>query len=172
VSYLARLKNLKGAPTHPTKTTKTPETAEKPVSVVFVGCLPTHIQNSHPDAGLFNEAANDPPADLKRQTSNDPEPPAARPAPAPARKPTGQRYQEWVNTWRPLADAYHAHHFSCPTCIAAGKGYGLRCGAGAALWAAYDQAEPSQAKVLAQAPIGISTSSSTSTSKDSPEASA
>lgn len=41
--------------------------------------------------------------------------------------------------WRALAAAYHAHHFHCPTCIAAGRGtrYGLRCGAGAALWRAY-----------------------------------
>ena len=39
--------------------------------------------------------------------------------------------------WRPLAQAYHAHHFGCPVCVAAGLGYGLRCGAGAALWATY-----------------------------------
>ena len=41
--------------------------------------------------------------------------------------------------WHTLAAAYHAHHFNCPTCIAAGRGgrYGLRCGAGAALWRAY-----------------------------------
>jgi hypothetical protein len=74
---------------------------------------------------------------LVSDASNDPEPPTATPALAPARKPTGQRYQEWVQTWRPLADVYHHHHFSCPACIAAGKGYGLRCGVGAALWTAY-----------------------------------
>lgn len=41
--------------------------------------------------------------------------------------------------WRELAAAYHAHHFSCPTCIAAGRGsqYGQRCGVGMALWRAY-----------------------------------
>ena len=39
--------------------------------------------------------------------------------------------------WRPLAQAYHAHHFGCPVCVAAGLGYGLRCGADAALWVAY-----------------------------------
>ena len=35
--------------------------------------------------------------------------------------------------------AYHAHHFSCPICIAAGRGaaYGMRCGTGAALWINY-----------------------------------
>jgi len=33
---------------------------------------------------------------------------------------------------------YLVHHWGCKTCIAAGKGYGLRCGSGAALWNAYD----------------------------------
>ena len=42
-----------------------------------------------------------------------------------------------LNCWRPLASAYHAHHFNCKTCIAAGKGYGLRCGTGASLWTEY-----------------------------------
>ena len=43
------------------------------------------------------------------------------------------------NSWRELATAYHLHHFTCPTCIAAGRGavYGLRCGTGAALWTSY-----------------------------------
>ena len=41
--------------------------------------------------------------------------------------------------WKELAASYHAHHFNCPTCIAAGRGsrYGQRCGAGMALWRAY-----------------------------------
>ena len=41
--------------------------------------------------------------------------------------------------WKELAAAYHAHHFNCPTCIAAGRGsrYGQHCGAGMALWRAY-----------------------------------
>ena len=41
--------------------------------------------------------------------------------------------------WQALADAYHAHHFGCPTCTAAGRGilYGQRCGAGMALWRTY-----------------------------------
>ncbi len=42
--------------------------------------------------------------------------------------------------WRELDKAYQAHHFKCPTCIAAGLGYGLRCGVGAALWTAYSDA--------------------------------
>ena len=45
--------------------------------------------------------------------------------------------------WHALDAAYLAHHFNCPTCIAAGRGsrYGLRCGTGAALWRAYAQAD-------------------------------
>lgn len=41
--------------------------------------------------------------------------------------------------WRELAQVYHAHHFNCPTCTAAGRGsqYGQRCGAGMALWRLY-----------------------------------
>ena len=41
--------------------------------------------------------------------------------------------------WKELAAAYHAHHFNCRTCIAAGRGirHCLRCGVGAALWRAY-----------------------------------
>ena len=35
--------------------------------------------------------------------------------------------------WRPLAAAYHAHHFGCQQCIGAGQGRGLRCGVGTAL---------------------------------------
>lgn len=42
--------------------------------------------------------------------------------------------------WATLDKAYQTHHQTCPVCIAAGKGYGLRCGTGAALWANYDQA--------------------------------
>ena len=39
------------------------------------------------------------------------------------------------------AQAYHAHHFHCPTCIAAGRGgsqYGERCAQGLALWHRYN----------------------------------
>jgi len=39
--------------------------------------------------------------------------------------------------WKPLAEAYHAHHFHCPQCISAGQGCGLRCDFGALLWTAY-----------------------------------
>lgn len=54
------------------------------------------------------------------------------PAPEPPADP---------NAWCELAAAYHAHHFNCSACIAAGRGaqYGLRCGAGAALWRSYSE---------------------------------
>ena len=41
--------------------------------------------------------------------------------------------------WRELAQAYHAHHLNCPSCIAAGSSsrYGQCCGAGMALWGSY-----------------------------------
>jgi len=44
--------------------------------------------------------------------------------------------------WHALDAAYLAHHFNCPTCIAAGHGsrYGQRWGAGMALWCAYSAA--------------------------------
>ncbi len=46
----------------------------------------------------------------------------------------------WLTGREPMdAKAYHAHHFNCPQCIAAGRGaaYGQRCIAGAGLWSAY-----------------------------------
>lgn len=44
--------------------------------------------------------------------------------------------------WHELDAAYMEHHFNCKTCIAAGRGsrYGMRCGAGAALWHRYSHA--------------------------------
>ena len=48
-----------------------------------------------------------------------------------------------TSDWHALDAAYHTHHFTCPSCIAAGRGaqYGLRCGVGTALWVAYQSAE-------------------------------
>ena len=50
--------------------------------------------------------------------------------------------------WRELAQAYHAHHFNCPNCIAAGRSsrYGQRCGAGMALWGSYQDSNLIQQK--------------------------
>lgn len=77
-------------------------------------------------------AINDPTApELKTQ------PCAALPVPV---KPKKQTFMEWQDTWRELDQAYQLHHFKCPDCIAAGKGYGLRCGTGAALYTAYSDA--------------------------------
>ena len=44
--------------------------------------------------------------------------------------------------WRELDQAYQAHHFTCHTCQAAGRGlqYGRRCGVGLVLWTGYSQA--------------------------------
>ena len=51
---------------------------------------------------------------------------------------------EPVTDWRELDRAYLAHHVTCKTCQAAGRGrsYGLRCGVGAALWTTYTAAAP------------------------------
>lgn len=114
MSYLSRLKNLKGTEAHTTKTTKT-------LFVVFVAPSPAPFKNSGsvlPDVGKSAAIpANDP-------TS----PKALESQPAPAPEPA---------YWQALDRAYQAHHTTCLKCIAAGKGYGLRCGTGAALWAAY-----------------------------------
>lgn len=115
--YLARLKNLKGATTLPTKPTKPHQTAEKVGFVGFVGCPPAHIEKSRPSL----EASNDPGHPPKKAPNKD------RPASHETESPE----------WRALDAAYQAHHFHCPTCVAAGKGYGIRCGAGAALWRTY-----------------------------------
>lgn len=41
---------------------------------------------------------------------------------------------------READQAYLLHHGTCPTCIAAGKGYGQRCPTGVGLWQAYERA--------------------------------
>ena len=72
---------------------------------------------------------------LSREAVNDPAS-TQPPAPTTPAKPL----MENADTWRELDRAYQAHHFKCPICKAAGLGYGLRCGAGAALWTAYSDA--------------------------------
>ncbi len=56
--------------------------------------------------------------------------------------------------WVKLASAYHAHHFSCTSCIAAGQGVGLRCGIGSALWRAYSLTPPPKNALNPSAPSG------------------
>lgn len=45
-----------------------------------------------------------------------------------------------AHDWRQADAAYLRHHFTCPTCCAAGHGRGDRCTAGADLWASYEAA--------------------------------
>ena len=117
MSWLERLKNLKGPSDHPTKPTKGG-------FVGFVGSMNGHIQKTEGDVLAASSPAPSPEHDLE-------------PAPNP-------------ESWKELASAYHAHHFGCHHCQAAGRGweYGLRCGVGAALWTAYaDTADhPMQSK--------------------------
>ena len=58
----------------------------------------------------------------------------------PTNDPTNDRTVQETD-WKPLAKAYHEHHFNCVTCCGAGQGRGLRCGAGAALWCSYADTE-------------------------------
>ena len=92
------------------------------------------------------QAANDPasaqPHDLAQPPAPAPassEPPAAGASlGGKSRKPP--KFLDWAHGWLELDRAYQHHHWSCPVCIAAGRGagYGLRCGVGAALYRAYD----------------------------------
>ena len=89
-----------------------------------------------------------------------PDRPAPQPPPAPApvqvppdaqasgprvmAMPGAQNNDGEAPDWYALDKAYQLHHVSCPVCQAAGRGtrYGLRCGAGAALWSAYSAVQP------------------------------
>ena len=84
---------------------------------------------------LSREAVNDP---ASTQPPDLVQPPA--PAPAKPAKPPKQTFMDWQDTLLHLDRAYQAHHFNCSTCKAAGLGYGLRCGTGAALWTSYSSA--------------------------------
>lgn len=57
-----------------------------------------------------------------------------------------QRGPWLTGTEQSAAQAYHAHHFNCPPCIAAGRGirYGRRCAVGLALWSDYTGADDLQ----------------------------
>lgn len=73
------------------------------------------------------------------------EPPALAQPPAPAKpaKPAKRmKYVDWADGWRELDQAYQRHHFGCPQCKASGRGagYSVRCGVGAALYRAYEDA--------------------------------
>ena len=69
--------------------------------------------------------------------------------PATPEKITTEHTKPWQLLWprepfmtdseQSAARVYHAHHFRCRTCIAAGRGtrFGRRCSAGLALWNTY-----------------------------------
>ena len=78
--------------------------------------------------------------DCNFQTGKVANDPAAAPLPDKPAKPVKQTFMEWQDTWRELDQASQLHHINCPTCIAAGKGYGLRCETGFVLWKAYSDA--------------------------------
>ncbi len=59
------------------------------------------------------------------------------PPPATAQPQASSPDRSPAVPWRESDRAYLAHHAECHACQCAGRGYGLRCGAGAALWAAY-----------------------------------
>jgi hypothetical protein len=50
-------------------------------------------------------------------------------------KPTSIEYTRF----KKLSTSYYAHHFICPYCIAAGKGYGEQCSEGHKLWIEYQK---------------------------------
>jgi sulfur relay (sulfurtransferase) complex TusBCD TusD component (DsrE family) len=143
MGFLERLKKLEHARTHPTKPTNPPQGAEK---VGFVGFVAPYLASVEVFSPPSPRAANDSP-----------------PCTDPKNRGIEAQYKNTVTTnpahvdttaaqdWAELDKAYQAHHVACPTCMAAGKGYGLlRCGTGAALWAAYDVAEPVHGKVSAR----------------------
>lgn len=82
------------------------------------------------------------------------DPEAPEPPPAPAVETNVETASlETIPSWKDLDRAYQAHHMTCPTCISAGRGRGLRCGTGAALWAAYDAVDmPVHKKAACVAP--------------------
>ena len=64
-------------------------------------------------------------------------------APTGPKRVFRQRGPWLTGTEQSTAQAYHAHHFNCHTCIAAGRGirYGRRCAVGLALWSDYTGAD-------------------------------
>lgn len=63
---------------------------------------------------------------------------------------------DFLADWHELDAAYQRHHFTCPTCIAAGRGsrYGQRCGAGTALWSLYSAAAAHPAEPSSNQKLG------------------
>ena len=80
-------------------------------------------------------------ADTHKKTNADIQPAEAAATPAQtAPKCLFRQRGPWLtDTEQSAAQDYHAPHFQCAVCIAAGRGirYGTRCKVGAALWNAY-----------------------------------
>lgn len=97
---------------------------------------PTNINSREffqpqPQPGALKPASSEPPALAQ--------PPA--PAPDKQAKPVKLKYLEWADGWLELDKAYQRHHWNCPQCKAAGRNANnLRCGVGAALYRAYEDA--------------------------------
>ena len=81
----------------------------------------------------------------ERTTPSEPTTPTTTTTAQPhAKKPLFRQRGPWLTgTEQSAAQGYHAHHFNCHTCIAAGRGirYGGRCAVGLALWHAYTGAD-------------------------------
>jgi hypothetical protein len=84
-------------------------------------------------------------ADTCRKTNADIQTTEAAPAPTQSEpmRVFRQRGPWLTGTEQSAVQAYHAHHFNCHTCIAAGRGirYGRRCAVGLALWSDYTGAD-------------------------------
>lgn len=133
MSYLARLKSLKAPDDHATKPTKPLQTGD---GVGFVGFVAYPQGGLEKSRGVLDKAASN---EAHYETF------AVEPPPAPAPAANESVNTGGVNSnpqdWHALDRAYQAHHWTCTTCISAGKGYGLRCGVGMALWAVYDEVD-------------------------------
>ncbi len=126
MNWLARLKKKQMPPDMDATN------ATKPSFVGFVASIPAPIQKTRGDLRAVNDLASAERDALGNLTKPVIETEGNDPASEPPADP---------NAWRELAQAYHAHHFKCSTCIAAGRGavYGLRCDVGAALWRSYSE---------------------------------
>lgn len=81
----------------------------------------------------------------ERTTPREPTTPTTTTTAQPhAKKRLFRQRGPWLTgTEQSAAQAYHAHHFNCHTCIAAGRGiqYGGRCAVGLELWNDYTGAD-------------------------------
>ena len=112
----------------------TPDTSAKGMGYqrkapIHAGCTP-----DTPDTSYFGDTHANVLFKQFREAVNDP------PSLEPVSKDSLTKPAVAAPDWCELDRAYQEHHFKCSTCKAAGLGYGLRCGVGAALWRAYSEA--------------------------------